>query len=998
MRMRLLVSFVSIAAACTNHADAPPASALLATVRGRVMDDRGQIVQNAVVRVVDSGAEVPSNDHGRFLVEVGRGEHQVEVRFGDVLLSKACFTVDEREALDLGDLYPGRDSGCGRPSGCAGDQDCDDLADIDEIAGWDVTIVNGDGSVEVRHVVSDPTLADTDADGLLDADELAARTDPRRRDTDGDGLPDFAELFAYKSSPWVVDSDGDSRGPSGTASTDPNLWDGYELLHSGTSPTLADTDGDGLTDWEEIHSGGVSPLVADLPRLSLELYGDPSIVLNITDTQTSTHKSISSMLEKQSNGYQHSDTESTKMSIENTVAIHQELEVGTSNWPPSYDAKITTDTEFKHGYATESLSSWTEESVRASQQNFENETAGLTSIDYDDGMLWAAIKIANDSNLAFRVGDLRITAHRMKPGGSFEAIGTLRLGTLGSTDHWLPFEGAAGEFVLGPSVEYVGVVGADSLPAQVMRALVSDPTALLFEIGSYSIYKLDAFGNPTVNFATIGESVVQRTGLIVIDYGNGTVERHMVATNVYRFPDGSGRGVRLGDALDLLGITHTTTPLADGSRRVVTKVGAVESWIDEAKPRVRGFWLVGGTAAAFDTPLTQDFDDLVLNSGERITMTFVQDRDGDGVFDPEEYLLGTDALQEDSDGDGATDYDEAKVGWSVAPQSTAAYAVHPDPRFADFDGDYLVDGAERALGTDPYQKDSDHDGYEDAFDPAPLVPPCIDATSLSLSTWFNGSAVGTVATDVWTKDNLANPGQMFLQNNPGSIVATLGTDTTFLFNLDGNRIVVADPPTGSTQKGLSPAHACTVAARIRWAGAPPGTAPGTWGVLLTKGPRHDATYSLSVNDAGVVRFSVYRHWTEKRWGWFFGWVDNLAEDHAGVETTAINSSVAITTNTWVDVVATVSSDHMYLYLDGQKVAEATLDWGAESTSILTHHMTDYLIGNTDALWIGADQPEAPFTEGRFNGHLDNVQYFHHALTASEVLQIHQLGTCPPTGG
>ena len=31
------------------------------------------------------------------------------------------------------------------------------------------------------------------------------------------------------------------------------------------------------------------------------------------------------------------------------------------------------------------------------------------------------------------------------------------------------------------------------------------------------------------------------------------------------------------------------------------------------------------------------------------------------------------------------------------------------------------------------------------FDPAPLVPPCIDATSLSLSTWFNGSAVGTVA-------------------------------------------------------------------------------------------------------------------------------------------------------------------------------------------------------------------------------------------------------------
>ncbi|MBL8748057.1 MAG: hypothetical protein JNK78_02785 [Planctomycetes bacterium] len=998
MRKPLILSLASLVAACSDHHDATPASALVATVRGRVMDDRGQTVQGATIRMLDGGAETESNDGGRFLFEASSGSHEVEIRFGDVLLCNACFRVGERQLLDLGDLYPGRDSGCGRPTACPGDQDCDDLSDVDETAGWEITIVLGDGTVVTRTVASDPSLVDTDGDGLLDADEMAAGTDPRRRDTDGDGLPDFAELFAYKSNPWVVDSDGDSCGPNGTAPTDPNLWDGYELLHSGTSPTLADTDGDGLTDWEEIHSGGVSPLVADLPRLSLDLYGDPTIVLNITDTQTSTHKSISSVLEKQQNGYQHSDTESTKMSIENTVAIHQEFEIGTSNWPPSYDAKVTTDTEFKHGYATESLSSWTEESVRASQQNFEDETSGLTAISYDDGMLWAAIRIANDSNLAFRVGDLRITAHRMKPGGSFEAIGTLRLGTLGAGNQWLPFEGAAGEFVLGPSVEYVGIVGADNLPAQVMRALVSDPTALLFEIGSYSIYKLDAFGNPTVNFATIGESVVQRTGLVVVDYGNGVVERHMVATNVFRYPDGSGRGIRVGDALGLLGIAHETTASADGTRRVLTKVGSVEAWRNEEKPQIRGFWIVGGTSATFDEPVTQDFDDLVLKSGERISLTFVQDRDGDFVFDSEEYLLGTDPLLEDSDGDGVSDYDEAKVGWNVAPQGLATWAVHPDPRFADFDGDYLVDGAERLLGTDPYQKDTDHDGYEDAFDPSPLVPPCIDATTMSMSAWWNAVATGSIANDVWTKDNLQNPGQMYLQGSPGSVVATLGTDTAFLFNLDGNRIEVKDPPTGSTLRGLSPAHECTIAARVRWAGAPPGVAPGTYGVILGKGPRHDATYSLSVNDAGKLRFSVYRRWFEKRWGWFFGWVDDFAEDHAGTETSAIQSAGTIVPNTWIDVVATVSASQMLLYVDGVKVGEATIDWWAESSSIRTHHTTEYLIGNDDPLWIGADMPEAPFTEGRFNGHLDDVRYFHRALTAAEVLQIHQLGNCPPTGG
>lgn len=995
MRTPLLLSFVSLLVACSNHSEPAPTAFAVASVRGRVLDDRGQTIDGAEVRVVDTGFVAQSSDTGRFLFEVGRGDHRLEVRFHDVLLGSACFTAGDRQVLDLGDLYPGRDDGCNRASNCPGDLDCDDLTDADERAGWDVTLVLGDGSEQVRRVTSDPGLADTDGDGLSDADELAARTDPTRRDTDGDGLPDFAELFSYKSSPWVVDSDGDSRGPTGSAPSDPNLWDGFELLHGGTSPTLADTDGDGLTDWEEVHSGGIDPRVADLPRLSLDLYGDPTIVLNVTDTQSSVHKSIASVLEKESNGYQHSDTESTKMSIENTVAIHQEFAIGTSNWPPSYDAKVTTDTEFKHGYATESLSSWTEETVRASQQNFETETQGISSISYDNGALWTAIRIANDSNLAFRVGDLRITAHRMKPGGSFEAIGTLRLGVPQANNTWAPFEGAAGEFVLGPSVEYVGMVGADGLPAQVMKALVSDPTALLFEIGSYSLYKLDAYGNPTVNFATIGESVVQRTGLIVVDQGNGTVERHMVATNVYRYPDGSARGIRMGDALALLGIPHATELDATGTREVLTKVGQVATWVDATTPEKRGFWIVGGTSRAFDAAITQDFDDLVLGDGQRITLAFVQDRDGDFVFDGEEYLLGTDPLAADSDADGVGDYDEAKVGWAVAPQSIAAYGVHPDPRFADFDRDYLVDGAERSLGTDPYRKDTDRDGYEDAFDPSPLVPPCIDANQLVMSAWWNGSASGTLALDHWSANGLLNHGQMFEQNVAGSIVTALGTDTVFLFNHDGDRIVVADPPVGQTSRGLATAHEFTVATRVRWAGAPPGTAPGTRGVILTKGPRHDATYALTVDDTGHLRVSIFRHVFEKRWGWLFGWVDGLAADNSWNEVTELIAPGVLTTNTWVNVVATVNRDRMVVYVDGALAVERALDWTVDSGSILTHHTTEYLIGNDDPLRLGADQAEAGFaTDGRFFGHLDDVQYFLRSLTASEVQQLHLLGACP----
>jgi hypothetical protein len=72
-----------------------------------------------------------------------------------------------------------------------------------------------------------------------------------------------------------------------------------------------------------------------------------------------------------------------------------------------------------------------------------------------------------------------------------------------------------------------------------------------------------------------------------------------------------------------------------------------------------------------------------------------------------------------------------------------------------------------------------------------------------------------------------------------------------------------------------------------------------------------------------------------------------------------------------------------------------LDYYVDTGSILTHHTTDYLIGNDDPLRLGADQAEAGFaTDGRFFGHLDDVQYFLRALTTSEVQQLHQLGACP----
>ena len=70
-------------------------------------------------------------------------------------------------------------------------------------------------------------------------------------DTDGDGLTDLEEVMIYHTDPHNPDSDGDG------------LPDGVEVREVGSNPNMADTDGDGLKDGDEINVYHTSPKVAD---------------------------------------------------------------------------------------------------------------------------------------------------------------------------------------------------------------------------------------------------------------------------------------------------------------------------------------------------------------------------------------------------------------------------------------------------------------------------------------------------------------------------------------------------------------------------------------------------------------------------------------------------------------------------------------------------------------------------------------------------------------
>ncbi|MES2660488.1 MAG: autotransporter-associated beta strand repeat-containing protein [Verrucomicrobiota bacterium] len=96
-------------------------------------------------------------------------------------------------------------------------------------------------------------LDETSGDGLTNSLEFDRGTNPTLIDTDGDGLSDGSEYNTYLSNPRVVDTDGDG------------LTDYQEVITYLTNPNLVDTDGDSFTDKYEIEHGGDPNVASSLP-------------------------------------------------------------------------------------------------------------------------------------------------------------------------------------------------------------------------------------------------------------------------------------------------------------------------------------------------------------------------------------------------------------------------------------------------------------------------------------------------------------------------------------------------------------------------------------------------------------------------------------------------------------------------------------------------------------------------------------------------------------
>jgi hypothetical protein len=191
---------------------------------------------------------------------------------------------------DRDDRSDGTERASGLTSPVLSDSDDDALPDGREIESRMVSFVI-EGVAVVRTVTTDPVDPDTDDDGIPDGIELMPTvptpvTDPTDSDTDDDSLLDGDEVFLHGSDPTLRDTDGEglddayevtlrdlSLTVNGTLrswelTTSPVLADtdddrltdreeeqGINILKKPTHPALADTDEDGLNDSEELRIG-----------------------------------------------------------------------------------------------------------------------------------------------------------------------------------------------------------------------------------------------------------------------------------------------------------------------------------------------------------------------------------------------------------------------------------------------------------------------------------------------------------------------------------------------------------------------------------------------------------------------------------------------------------------------------------------------------------------------------------------------------------------------
>lgn len=612
------------------------------------------------------------------------------------------------------------------PSAGGADTDGDGISDADELAGYDVVVSRGGTQISTRKVTGDPSKPDSDGDGLTDAQERTRFTDPRAADTDADGLSDSAEVTTWVSNPTDVDTDNDSSG-------NPALFDGNELSQYGTSPTLADSDGDQYSDYKEIvELGGIfNPLIANTPRFEMAYDSAPSITVDIgqTGSNSVTASKSSNLTLSNTASRSSTDTQTQRFNAEISATVGAEVSGGTSGFNATISASVTATV----GYGTENTKAFTNDSSQSTEKSAVEalEQSSVSGYELKGGKLTLGMLLKNTGDVTFTLTNLGVTALRRDRNNPDKF---LVVGAMGFTS------GTPLSFTLQKDEAAKSIGLTLDLAGNLAQELMQNPADLKFVFSSYDIKDANdrsfKFQNDTTN---------AQTALLVLDYGNGNTNRFRVATNVERTA-GQIVGVKLGKVLkDTLKLDYTTA--VNGGARVLKGLfdpTPGKNALVTSSASDKTVWAVVGTNGLSITPAT-NIDDIVLKAGSEVRVMLLRDVDGDKLLDSEEYFYGTSDANSDTDGDAISDYAEVRSGWTVALSGGIPRKVFSNPTTTNSDTDKLSDKQEQTAATDPRSNDTDRDGTVDDADPQPLNP-AVGANIVPVVSTVTSSIAGSTVT------------------------------------------------------------------------------------------------------------------------------------------------------------------------------------------------------------------------------------------------------------
>jgi len=573
---------------------------------------------------------------------------------------------------------------------------------VEQIFGAKLTLLDDDGDgltnefeIIYGFPVIQPDVFDTDGNGVHDGNE----------DSDDDGLTNLEEQN-NKTNPLVQDTDSDF------------LNDAEEVDIYGTNPLIKDSDGDGILDGREVFNSS-DPLVADADRFVVS-----SSVIKTINYVTGETEEIKIAVSG-------AGDLSSKIIVTNWSDAKLDGQLGRSfdiSLPDEYLAKMqTADITLPFDITAPLASDANDLAVFtiSPDTNFWEELPSL--VDVSSGSVTATTThfspflIAKKTTFNQSLDKIPSTCSAIDDPTAIQADVVLVIDSSGSMAVNDPSNlriSASRQFIQGmKDTDRVAVVDFDS-SASLLIGLSNDQPAI-----SSALNRIDSSGGTNIGAgvsAAISElmrnsnsSVIR--AIILLTDGQGSYSENLTVQM-------AGEGIRaftigLTGAVDAVLLQNIADGTNGAFRKIDSAAGLASIFTDletvfgdDGKDddedgltncqEIQGFYFPKSKKLIQTDPKKWDSDgdgvsdgaeagilELGFSNAAKSKPVWVaktpasnpapnnQDTDGDGILDPDEYRISTDAFSQDSDHDGITDFDEIEI-----------YGTNPNDHDSDGDG------------------------------------------------------------------------------------------------------------------------------------------------------------------------------------------------------------------------------------------------------------------------------------------------------------------------